>query len=168
VTHENVLSFSEDDETIVVNPNTGVRQGDALSTAVFNLAAERIIRAVKSKVYSDYNCFHQKLKVTAFADDIPVVADNTPAMQKALDRVCLVAGQHGLKFNAEKCAYLLHCKGRNLPTVLLVENQPIRNLTKEDKEIYPGIPLGSKLRFRTTKDFTPRMDKLAESKLAPW
>jgi hypothetical protein len=62
----------------------------------------------------------------------------------------------------------LHCKGRDLPTVLLVDGQRIRNLTKEDKEIYLGIPLGSKLRFRTTKDFTPRMEKLAKSKLAPW
>ena len=165
---DNVLSFSAGDETIEVRPTAGVRQGDALSTTVFNLAAEPIIRAAKSNVNSGYNCFHQTLKVTAFADDIAVVADNTPAMQKALDRVCLVAGQLGLKFNAEKCACLLHCKGRNLPTVLLVDGQPIRNLAKEDKEIYLGIPLGSKLRFRTTKDFTPRMDKLAESKLAPW
>jgi hypothetical protein len=163
----NVLGFSADDEAIEVRPTAGVRQGDALSTTVFNLAAEPIIRAAKSNVNSGYSCFRQTLKVTAFADDIAVVADNTPAMQKALDRVCLVASQLGLKFNAEKCACLLHCKGRNLPTVLLVEGRPIKNLSKEDKEIYLGIPLGSKLRFRTTKDFTPSMDKLADSKLAP-
>ena len=165
--NENVMSFSVGSETISIRPSAGVRQGDALSTSVFNLAAEPIIRSSKSNFNPGYRCYHENLKATAFADDIALITDNTLAMQSVLDRVATVAKQLGLSFNAEKCACLLHCRGKNVPTTLLVDGRPIRNLSKDDKEDYLGVPIGTKLRFRTTRDFTPKLDRLAQSALVP-
>ena len=165
---DNIMQFVTGDETTVINPTAGVRQGDALSTTVFNLAAEPIIRAAKSQINAGYECFHETIKTSAFADDIAVIADSTLSMQRTLDRVSAVARLLSLEFNADKCACLMHSKGRNNLATLLVQGQPIRMLGKEDKENYLGIPLGSKLRFRTATDLPDKLDRLAASKLAPW
>ena len=164
----NVMSFIVNDEVIEVRPTAGVRQGDALSTTVFNLAAEPIIRAAKSAANSGYDCFGETIKVTAFADDIAVITESAPAMQTALNLIGRVASQLGLEFNAAKCASLLHSKGRNLPARLSMNGQPIKSLSKEDREDYLGIPIGTKLRFNVTTDITAKLDRLAESHLAPW
>jgi hypothetical protein len=44
----NIMDFVVGNETISIAPLAGVRQGDALSTTVFNLASEPLLRAAKS------------------------------------------------------------------------------------------------------------------------
>ena len=44
----NLMNFSIVKEVIAIRPTAGVRQGDALSTIVFNLAAEPLIREAKN------------------------------------------------------------------------------------------------------------------------
>jgi Reverse transcriptase (RNA-dependent DNA polymerase) len=131
--------FVTGDETVVISPTAEVRQGDALSTAMFNLAAKPIVRAAKSQINARYECFHETIKTSAFADGIVVIADGTLSIQRTLDRVSAVARLLSLEFNADKCAC---SKGRNNPATLLVQGQPIRMLRNEYKENYLGIPLG--------------------------
>jgi len=132
---------------------------------MFNLAAKPIVRAAKSQINARYECFHETIKTSAFADGIVVIADGTLSIQRTLDRVSAVARLLSLEFNADKCAC---SKGRNNPATLLVQGQPIRMLRNEYKENYPGIPLGPKLRFRTATDLPDKLDRLAANKLAPW
>ena len=46
-------------ESVVIRPSTGVRQGDALSTTIFNLAAEPLLRAAKTRDFDGFTVFGQ-------------------------------------------------------------------------------------------------------------
>ena len=68
----NLMNFSIGKEVIPIRPTAGVQQGDALSTIVFNLAAEPLIRSGKnSPVFLIYG---KITKVTTFADDLAIMA----------------------------------------------------------------------------------------------
>ena len=164
----NVMNFVVGKETITVTPTAGVRQGDALSTTVFNLAAEPMIRAVKSSSIPGVMLFGQKVKVTAYADDLAVLCSSPEALQWTLDTVSDVAAVLGLSFNAGKCACLLLETGKIISSVLSIGGSEIRCLGPEDQEVYLGIPIGAKLTFRTPNDLVFKLDKLADSLLAPW
>ena len=165
---DNVLNFVVGKESVKILPTAGVRQGDALSTTVFNLAAEPMIRAVKSSSIPGVMLFGQKVKVTAYADDLAVLCATAEALQWTLDALSDVAAVLGLSFNAGKCACLLLRAGQTFPGLLTIGNASIRCLNKEDHEVYLGVPIGTKLTFRAPNDLVFKMDKLADSLLAPW
>ena len=50
-----------------------VCQGNALSTTIFNLAAEPLPRAAKTRDFLCFETFGHELKVTAYADDLAVI-----------------------------------------------------------------------------------------------
>ena len=165
---DNVMNFVVGKESVMIMPTAGVRQGDALSTTVFNLAAEPMIRAVKSSSIPGAMLFGQKVKVTAYADDLAVLCSTAEALQWTMDALSDVAAVLGLSFNAGKCACLLLRAGQTFPSLLTIGNAPIRCLEKEDREVYLGVPIGTKLTFRAPNDLVLKMDKLADSLLAPW
>ena len=90
----NRINFVAGNNTIPIHPTAGVRQGDALSTVVFNLAAELLIRAAKKAM--GYAIFRSSAKVTAFADDIALIASSTEDLQDAVDSVVMTAESLGL------------------------------------------------------------------------
>ena len=153
---------------IDVEATAGVRQGDALSTTIFNLAAEPLIRAAKSEANPGYTLFYDKVKATAFADDLAVVSASVASAQATVDRVNAVASDLGLKFNADKCACLHHKKGANSPALLLVDGKPIKSLDSDGKISYLGIPMGTKLRFSPPTELVQSLHKVADSGLFPW
>ena len=163
----NVMDFVVGNESVVIAPTAGVRQGDPLSSTVFNLAAEPLLRAAKSSS-TGFSLFGQTVKVTSYADDLAVIANSAVALQETLDHLSRVATVLGLKFNSSKCASLSFMRGRPIQAILLIDGGQIRCLGPEDKEIYLGIPLGAKLRFRPDTDLLPKLDLLANSLLAPW
>ena len=50
-----IMEFAVSEESVEIRPSTGVSQGEALSTIIFNLAAEPLLRADKSR---DQGFFH--------------------------------------------------------------------------------------------------------------
>ena len=83
-------------ESVVIRPSTGVRQGDALSTTIFNLAAEPLLRAAKTRDFDGFTVFGQEVRVTAYADDLAVVSTSPSALQGVLRRLCQTAKRLGL------------------------------------------------------------------------
>ena len=153
----NIMDFVVGNETISIAPLAGVRQGDALSTTIFNLAAEPLLRAATSDNNSGINLFGHTVKATAYADDIAVLSTSAPALQKTLDHLSRVA----------VCACLNFHKGATFTADLLIEEKSIRCLGPEDQEIYLGTPIGAKLQFRIPDEIVRHLDKIAQSLLAP-
>ena len=58
--------------------------------------------------------------------------------------------------------------GKIISGVLSLGGSEIRCLGQEDQKVYLGIPIGTKLTFRAPNDLVFKLDRLADSLLAPW
>ena len=163
---ENKINFVEGNNIIPVYPTAGVRQGDALSTVVFNLAAEPLIRAAKKA--RGYAIYQASAKVTAFADDIALIASSKEDLQDAVDSIVITAESLGLNFNPGKCVSLTLTKGKAAETQISISGCSIACLEAEGAHDYLGVPIGAKLQFRTDSQLVNHLDKLKDSLLAPW
>lgn len=164
----NLMDFRVSEDTVTIAPTAGVRQGDALSSTVFNLAAEPLLRAAKSASNSGFFLLGHTVKATAYADDIAVISSTAQGLQETLDHLSEVSAVLGLKFNAGKCSSLNFLAGKPFLAKLDIEGGEIRSLGPHDQETYLGIPIGARLRFRPATELLSHLDKLAESLLAPW
>lgn len=166
----NISEFAVGQETVTVFPTAGVRQGDPLSSVVFNLAAEPLIRKVK-ECNSGFRLFNSRVVTTAYADDIAVVGGSLQEVQATLDETRNTAASLGLTFNPSKCSALVlfkgKCSGENLAKLQLGE-EAIRILAEGEQEDYLGTPMGSRLTFRPVTSLQDNLIKIADSDLAPW
>lgn len=90
----------------VFNINDGLKQGDALSPLLFNVALEYVSR--KAEIQTPTAVFHgngPKL-LLAFADDIDIVGNSTLDIKSTLNEFEKGAGSIGLKINEEKTKYM--------------------------------------------------------------
>ena len=165
---QNIMEFAVGQDTIPVHPLAGVRQGDPLSSVVFNLAAEPLIRTAKAS-NDGFSLFGTKASVTAYADDIAIISSNTAELQDALDATDATACDLGLSFNPGKCTSLSHKKGKNSSeSHLHLRGSQIRSMKKDEHEDYLGTPMGSRLTFRPATSLRKHLILIADSGLAPW
>jgi len=104
---DNILEFSVGAGTVEIRPTAGVRQGDPLSSIIFNIAEEPVIRSAKTQRNDGYDAFGANVRTTAFADDIAVVGSCPSRQQMVLTDVESAAGGLGLSFNPSKCVSLV-------------------------------------------------------------
>ncbi|KZR98966.1 Uncharacterized protein APZ42_005373, partial [Daphnia magna] len=114
------------------SPTAGVRQGDALSAHIFNLASKPL--------------------TTAYADDIAVVTYSPYELQNILNIFSLSTDTLGLQFNAGKCVFLVIDKGLPSESLCRIGTKPIRCLGPDDQQTYStharyGITSVQKRRF---------------------
>ncbi|XP_048481716.1 uncharacterized protein LOC125489586 [Plutella xylostella] len=89
------------DEFAVV---TGLKQGDALSPMLFNLALEHVLRGV---LELDFGLqLNGKHKVVGYADDLAVLGKTAEEVRKAAKLLDTEAGKIGLRINCGKSEYL--------------------------------------------------------------
>lgn len=166
----NVMDFAVGQETIQIFPTTGVRQGDPLSSIIFNLAAEPLIRAVKAS-NKGFQLFGTRLSTTAYADDIAVVGESYREVQESLKATNDAAKKLGLSFNPAKCVSLLLTRGasdEHQVQPLLLGEGAVRTLEEGEHEVYLGTPIGSRLTFRPPTTLAENLIKVGDSDLAPW
>lgn len=84
--------------------NTGLRQGDKLSTILFNLALEKVTRAMT--VNWNGTIFTSSKQVTAFADDADLMGRGTIAIKEMFVEMDREAETIGLKISEDKTKYL--------------------------------------------------------------
>ena len=165
----NRAEFVVNGETISIYLTAGIRQGDGLSSIVFTLAGEPLVRALKKLLTVGFELFGIALKVTAFVDDLAVISGNRLILQAALVGLVAVARILGLEFNAGKCATLTHTRGKVQPSqALTINGAEIREVGDEEAEQYLGTPIVSKFTFTVPTDLPAKLALVASSLLSPW
>jgi Reverse transcriptase (RNA-dependent DNA polymerase) len=84
---------------------TGLRQGDELSTKLFNIALEGICR--RAKVEMQGTIFKKSSQLLGFADDIDIVGRNLRSVTDAYSRLEKEANKMGLQVNEDKTKFLM-------------------------------------------------------------
>lgn len=111
-----------------------------MSSIIFNLAAEPLLRCAKGPLNSGFLLFRSVLNATAYADDISLVGSRPEDLQPTLDAMLVVAAALGLRFNAGKCSSLIISKGKANPAASLhIRGVVVRSLDEGEHEDYLGV-----------------------------
>ena len=86
------------------NTVNGVRQGDALSCLLFNIALEKVI--LDAQINTKGNIFHRSVQILAYADDIDIIARSQSALKETFTRLEESARKMNLRINEEKTKYM--------------------------------------------------------------
>jgi hypothetical protein len=85
----------------------GLRQGDGISTMLFNIALEGIVR--RSKVELSGSIFSKSVQILGFADDLDIVGRGIRAVTDAYSKLEKEANKIGLFVNVDKTKLLMVC-----------------------------------------------------------
>lgn len=152
----------------------GVRQGDPMSTIIFSLVTDRILRSIPSSVGYQMTPEHL-INAVAYADDICLVTSSTTGMSAALAAAERTAQQQGLAFNTSKCvATSIVPSGRDKKVKVLTQPQfalndqvPIRQLGPTEEWKYLGVnlsPVGVK---RVSPTLEVELQRITRAPLKP-
>jgi len=87
---------------------TGIRQGDSLSPALFNVIMDKIIEAVKRK--PGYQLGSLNIQIVCYADDAVLIADSEDKLQELLNQFCDAAKTYNMAVSTSKTKTLTIAK----------------------------------------------------------
>jgi sorting nexin-29 len=100
---------------------TGLRQGDALSCILFNLALEKVIR--DSGIETRGTIYNKTVQILAYADDIVLVRRNIGVLKEAIKNLRKATKEMGLTINLQKTKYMEVTKKPTNLRMLKVDDQ---------------------------------------------
>jgi hypothetical protein len=92
--------------------STGLKQGDALSCILFNLALEKVAR--DSGIRSRGTVYNKTIQVLAYADDIVLVGRTVGVLKEATTNLTKAAKEMGLTISMQKTKYMKVTKRPNM------------------------------------------------------
>lgn len=140
----------------------GVRQGDALSATLFNLALQSILHNLTDNGTIVYKSKH----ICAYADDIVIIARNITELKLAFSEMYSAAKTMGLEINESKTKYMIMStdKRRSQNTDVTMEGMTfenverfvylgaeVNNCNRTNSEIQRRIMIGNKVYYTNTK-----------------
>lgn len=88
----------------IIKPGQGVRQGDPLSPIIFNLVMDEILVKISKNIGFEYQ--QLILNALAFADDLILLASTKEGLQSLLNEITIEMERHGLSLAPNKCKCL--------------------------------------------------------------
>jgi sorting nexin-29 len=85
---------------------TGLRQGDSLSTLLFSLCMEKIIRNVR--INPGGTIFNSTRQYLAYADDIVILGRSEGYIKKTLEEMAAITHQIGLQMNDNETKHMIN------------------------------------------------------------
>ena len=89
----------------------GLRQGDSLSTLLFNLCMEKIIRNVR--INPGGTIFNRTRQYLAYADDVVILGRSEGYIRKTIEEMAAITHQIGLQMNDTKTKYMINRHDEN-------------------------------------------------------
>ena len=176
-----VVRTSRSDETPPIPIKVGLKQGCPISTILFNLTSELLIRVVLNKAQeqpdSPFSLHGQKISILAYADDLVLISRTRAGLQSLLDAVSQAADTLTLAFRPDKCSSIaLTCNHREPQrvddTIFSIQDAEIPPLTREESYRYLGVPISLLYHPKEMNSITDRLiddlRKINTSLLAPW
>lgn len=71
----------------------GIRQGDSLSPALFDVIMDEIIKEVRA-VGKGYRIGNKEIKIICYADDAMIISEDEDNLQRLLHQFELIAGKY--------------------------------------------------------------------------
>jgi len=103
-----------------------VKQGDALTCLLFNIALEKVIR--DSGIQTRGTKFFKTVQILAYADDINLMARTTPGLNEAFLKLEKSARNMGLIINQEKTVYMYSGKETSSIQDLVIGNYTFKRV----------------------------------------
>lgn len=99
---------------------TGVLQGETMSSTLFNIYMEDLIKLMDESNSIPIKVLRAKIHTLLYADDIIILAYSLKELQKKINVLFNFCNSHGLKVNLNKTKYMIfgkkHDKSKNTPT----------------------------------------------------
>jgi hypothetical protein len=122
----------------------GLRQGDELSTKLFNIALEGVVR--RSGTETSGSIFNKSVQLLAYADDIDIVARNMRSLTDAYSRIEKEANKIGLHVNESKTKLMMVSPSQRnralLGTSLIIGD---KNFEVVDSFTYLGVVVNERM-----------------------
>ena len=117
----------------------GVRQGDAMSATLFNLA----LHSAMDRIADNGHIVYKMRQVCAYADDITLIARNEKELRELFMEMDIEARRIGLEVNIEKTKYMMVTgkdERRNKNNLIIDRTE----FEKVESFIYLGTEINSK------------------------
>ncbi|KAJ8913476.1 hypothetical protein NQ315_013856, partial [Exocentrus adspersus] len=82
----------------------GVRQGDSLSSVLFSLVVDKVIR--DAEINRSGLLYYKRHQCLAFADDLVILARNKKELKEVIKRLEEQSVKRGLRINEKKTKYM--------------------------------------------------------------
>ncbi|KAJ4433364.1 hypothetical protein ANN_15623 [Periplaneta americana] len=89
----------------------GVKQGDPLSTILFNIALERVVRNLD--INPGGTIYNRMVQILACADDVVIIIRSTVDLQRTLLQLVEEGEKLGLSVNQRKTKYMIATRNKN-------------------------------------------------------
>ncbi|GBN58383.1 Retrovirus-related Pol polyprotein from type-2 retrotransposable element R2DM [Araneus ventricosus] len=126
------------------SPTCGVKQGDPLSSILFNLVIDQLIRKLKGPVGLELD--GSTISISAYADDILLFASSSAGLQHLLNETSKFLGTCNLFVNCSKSftiSILADSKNKKTKvdsaTPFYINNEPLKSLKANDSFKYLGV-----------------------------
>jgi len=90
--------------------NKGLRQGDALSTQLFNVVLGKVMRHIQ--IDKGESIYTRTLQILAYADDVNLIGRSTGRLNDAVVQMEEGANEVGMRINEEKTKYMINTRNK--------------------------------------------------------
>jgi len=131
--------------------SSGVRQGDSLSTTLFNIFINDLVDDINS-LNLGVTCGNLQVSILLYADDIVLIADNETDLQKMLDQCTSWTEKWKLTVNTDKTK-IMHIRKTRAPRTNLNFSLAGATLEKVKEYKYLGLVFNEHFDWNKTVSF---------------